>query len=305
MNQESGSRKLKRRNILKAVGAAGVSVAGVSGPVGASEEFDDLAGLDQPGETSCDTDRNSDENLPFDTDGAYGGWGGHEHHGTEPGLDHYPIVFAHGNSRDACDFDEHAEYFIERGFGGDALWSITFRETGSTHGMMRDQLEDFIEKIGEETGVNTVSVVGHSLGVTGIRHWMDDFDRFDRVETFVGLAGANHGTETCGVLCESGPGNARPCNFIAIPCADTPGEPLFELNTPNETPGDVEYYTIRGTADAFFTTRMDSPELEGAVENVVLDGATHDEVRTSNESKQLMFQWLSEELPPDARRQDG
>jgi triacylglycerol lipase len=305
MDREERSRKLNRRNVLKTVGVAGASIAGVSGNASANEEFGNHAGLDLPGETSCEEDRNSDENLPFNTDGTYGGWGGHEYHGTEPGIEHYPVVFVHGNSRDACDFNEHAEYFIERGYGGDALWSITFRETGSTHEMMRDQLEDFIERITEETSVNGVNVVGHSLGVTGIRHWMDDMNRFDRVETFVGLAGANHGTETCGPLCESGPGTARPCDFIAIPCADTLGEPLFELNNPDETPGNVEYYTIRGTADAFFTTRMNSPELEGAVENVVLDGATHDEVRTSNESKELMFQWLSEELPPAARRQDG
>lgn len=298
MNRGSIEERLHRRTLLKATGVAGASAAGVSGTTNA----EDHAGLDLPGGNSCETDRDSDENLPFDTNGEYGGWGGHEHHGTDPGIDHYPVVFAHGNSRDACDYDEHAEYFIDRGYGGDALWSITFRETGSTHDMMRDQLEDFVGKILDYTGVNGVNMVGHSLGVTGIRHWMDDLNRFGRVDTFVGLAGANHGTETCGVRCEAKPGNARVCDYIAIPCADTPGEALFELNNPDETPEDVDYYTIRGTADAFFTTRMNSPRLEGAVENVVLDGATHDEVRTSNESKELLFQWLSDELPRDARR---
>lgn len=292
-----------RRDFLKTTGAVGTSVVAVS--QGATAETDDQAGLNLAGGTSCEEDRDSDANLPFDTNGKYGGWGGHQHHGTDPGLDHYPIVFVHGNSRDACDFNQHAEYFLDRGYRGDALWSITFRETGSTHEMMRDQLDDFVKKILDYTGVNAIDVIGHSLGVTGLRYWMEDLNQYDRVDDFVGLAGANHGTETCGARCEPKPGNGRVCGFIALACADTPGQPLYELNHPDETPSDVDYYTIRGTADTFFPTRTDSPRLEGANENIVLDGATHDQVRTSDASKELMYRWVSNELPPDAQRQDS
>lgn len=157
------------------------------------------------------------------TDTAAGG--GHDFLDTDPGLDRYPVVFAHGNTRDACEFLDHVEYFVERGFEGDALWAIIFGREGSTHDEMRNQLEDFVTKIQEYTGVNKVQVLGHSLGVTGLRYWMDGLDdhpeRYDRVEMFVSLAGANHGTHTCGAGCEESPGTARVCRFIAHDCART------------------------------------------------------------------------------------
>lgn len=301
-----------RRRMLAAIGAA--TTAGVAGPgagvASATHEDDgddDLAGLRIGTGDPCEWERTDDSHLPFEGDG-YGGWGGHEFLDTEPGLDHYPVVFAHGNTRDACDFLDHAEYFIERGFKGDELWAMTTGRKGSTHDEMRNQFEDFVAKVREYTGVNKVQVLGHSLGVTGLRYWMDGLDdypdRYDRVETFVGLSGANDGTHTCGPDCEEGLGTARVCQFISHDCADTPGEPLYELNSPDETPNDdkIDYHTLRGSADEFFLVRPESPALEGA-ENVELV-TNHDGTRTEETAKQLAYEWLSTPLAPDAGRQD-
>ena len=35
-------------------------------------------------------------------------------------------MFVHGNTRDACDWSDHATRYLRRGYGGDQLWSITF-----------------------------------------------------------------------------------------------------------------------------------------------------------------------------------
>ncbi|MEM4780352.1 MAG: hypothetical protein QXG03_02115 [Halalkalicoccus sp.] len=293
-----------RRRVLRALGAATVAGVGAAGPAsaGRDEEGDGLRlGTGDP----CAWEQTDDSHLPFETEG-YGGWGGHDFLDTEPGLEHYPVVFAHGNTRDACDFLDHAEYFIDRGFGGDALWAITFGREGSTHDEMRDQLDDFVGQIREYTGVDRVQVLGHSLGVTGLRYWMDGLeehpDRYDRVETVVGLAGANHGTWTCGPDCEAGPGTARVCAFISHDCADTPGEALYELNHPDETPESdrIDYYTLRGSADEFFLVRPESPALDGA-ENVEI-ATDHDGVRTEGSAKQLAYEWLSTPLEPRDRR---
>lgn len=296
--------------MLAAIGgatAAAIAGAGVAG-AGRENGDDDPAGLRLATDDPCERERTDGSCLPFETEG-YGGWGGHGVLDTDPGLEHYPVVFAHGNSRDACDFLDHAEYFADRGFGGDALWAITFGREGSTHDEMRTQLEAFVANVLEYTGVDAVQVLGHSLGVTGLRYWMDGLedypDRYDRVETFVGLAGANHGTWTCGPGCEAGPGTARVCGFVSHDCADTPGEPLYELNTPDETPnGDaIDYHTLRGSADGFFSVRPESPALEGA-ENVEM-ATDHDGVRTDEAAKGLAYEWLSEPLPADVRRRVG
>jgi pimeloyl-ACP methyl ester carboxylesterase len=268
--------RIPRRRLLRAagsLGAAGALGVGTSPATAAGE---------------CAGSRTNDDDLPFDTDGRYGGWGGHEFHGT----DQNPVVFVHGNTRDACDFLKHAEEFRSRGYLGDALWSVTFREETSTHPEMRDQLEGFVGDVLSYTGASTVDVVAHSLGVTGARFWLAEFDRYDTVEAFVGLAGANHGTETC-PTCTAYPGTGEPCQFISPMCAETPGEPLYELNHPDETPGSTVYYTVRGTADAFYPVRTDSPRLEGAERNVVLEGATHDEVRESATSVDLQYEWTT------------
>lgn len=320
------------------VGAAGI---GLTGSVDAGHDEPDGTPFADFGGTSCDAPRASDRYLPFDTGGRYGGWGGHEYHVTNPGLkgEETPVVFVHGNTREACDFSDHATRYLERGYGGDQLWSITFRESTSTHAEMARQLEDFVRNVRTYTGADSVDVVGHSLGVTGVRTWMADLresldrwpsveldpdhpaaaPKFDVVDTFVGLAGANEGTWTCnlgGPGCQKGPAGrtttAEVCNVISPECAQEPGEPLFDLNhhgydctdpeSPcevNETPhGDgTDYYTIRGTLDGFFLYNPESPTLEGADANVVLQGRDHDAVRASDASIELVYQWVTDDPP--------
>jgi len=299
---------LDRRQFLRA--ATATSALAASGAAAASDDAPDgdpLAGL---GGTECDVDRTDDRYLPWSTDGAYGGWGGHEYHVTDPGLKggENPVVFVHGNTRDACDWADHATRYLERGYGGDQLWSITFRNASPTHDEMARQLEDFVSNVLAYTGADSVDVVSHSLGVTGVRFWMADSDdfadiderfdvgvgpRYDVVDTFVGCAGANDGTSTCGPGCEQGPGANRVCGFISPDCNE-PGGPLHELNDPDETPGDVDYYTVAGDLDYFFLDRPESPRLEGAEANVVLEGRAHNAARASDAAVELIYEWVTD-----------
>jgi hypothetical protein len=72
--------------------------------------------------------------------------------------------------------------------------------------------------------------------------------------------------------------------------------PLARLND-DETPGDVDYYTLRGTEDPLFWGCPESPELAGAT-NVALETG-HDGVRTSRRALELTFEWLSGYHPHD------
>ena len=293
--------KPSRRRVLRRAGAIGAAAIGV----GATDTGGAQRGNSAPGEAvrsdripelfggdadSCDVERTSDDRLPFDTEGDYGGWGGHAYHETDEGSDEPPVVFVHGNTDDACAFDPHADAFLDGEFSGDDLWAITFREETTTHSEMVDQLEGFVTQVLDEVGGERVSIVAHSLGVTGARLWMDEADRIDDVETFVGLAGANHGTWVCGPGCRALPGPGEPCQFISPACAEPDG-PLYDLNTPDETPGDVDYYTIRGGRDGFFLHDRESPALDGG-ENVDLEGTDHDGVRENEASIRLVAEWL-------------
>ncbi|MFB6172319.1 MAG: esterase/lipase family protein [Haloarculaceae archaeon] len=244
----------------------------------------------------CSRDRVDGARLPWDPAGAYGGWGGHEYHGTAAGTDRTPVVFVHGNQRDACDWEEYGLYFRQRSYRGDELWAITFAEASPSHAEMCDQLEAFVGRVREYTGAERVHVVAHSLGVTGVRYWLARRDRYDWLDAFVGLAGANHGMVLSSMCADVGltHDTYRSSEFLRADYQSIPDHPLAALNE-NETPGDVDYYTIRGTGDPLFWNCERSPELDGAV-NEVLE-TDHDGVRTDPRAKALVFEWLSGEHP--------
>ncbi|MFB6165244.1 MAG: esterase/lipase family protein [Haloarculaceae archaeon] len=243
----------------------------------------------------CAHDRTDDRRLPWSTD-DYGGWGGHAYHGTDPGSARTPVVFVHGNQRDACDWDAHAEFFRNRAYGGDDLWAITFGPASPGHDAMADQLEDFVARVREHAGVDEVAIVAHSLGVTGVRYWLHREERYDWVETFVGLAGANHGTVLNSLAAMAGVthGPYKVSPFLRSDYDRLTEHPLADLNA-EETPGDVEYYTLRGRRDPLFWNSLDSPALDGAT-NLVLD-TDHDGVRASLTAVEEIYTALTDEPP--------
>ena len=252
--------------------------------------------------TGCDHDRADDGRLPWSTDGAYGGWGGHEYHGTEPGSERTPVVFVHGNQRDACDWERHAEFFLRRGYGGDDLWAVTFRDGTPTHAAMIEKLDAFVGSVREYTGAESVDVVAHSLGVTGVRCWLAARNRLSWVDSFVGLAGANHGTVLSTWCADTGfaRGPYRVSEFLRDDHDSVEGHPLARLNE-NETPGDVDYYTLRGTEDPLFWNCRRSPELEGAT-NVAIE-TDHDGVRTDRTALEYIYRWTAGDHPYDIQQQ--
>jgi pimeloyl-ACP methyl ester carboxylesterase len=257
--------------------------------------FSDGGTIDDPPDSS--SDRIDDIQLPWDTDGQYGGRGGHEFFETEPGTAQVPVIFVHGNQRDAADWTETCEQFLEAGYVGDELWAITFAASTSKHAEMATQLDAFVSAVRSETGAESVMVVAHSLGVTGVRYWLYEYDRYDWVEAFVGLAGANHGVSWATLCCAFGMDNGpfQVSEFLREDYDRHPGHPLTVLND-DETPGDIDYYTIRGLYDQLFVADQSSPKLAGAVENVMLP-TDHDGVRETDAAIEHVFSWVNARQP--------
>lgn len=251
-----------RRAFLRKAGATGLAVA--AGGAAASGQASAVG-------DECGIGRTDDSYLPWNAGGDYGGWRAKEAWGSG-GRNRTPVVFVHGNQGDACNFLDAAEELLNNGWGGEDVYSITFREGGSNHDEMKRQLDDFVQNVLSETGAGEVDIVQHSLGVTGTRYWMEEYDRFGWIRTFVGMGGANHGVCVCpgcydttlgadysGVL-----GAGESCQFIAVQCFSVPGHPLYEINLPTETPGNVDYHTMRGIYDSLYGCNIFSPYLDGA-----------------------------------------
>jgi len=308
---ETGDIDTNRRAFLHRAGAAtgaGVGAYGLTGTT-AAHDHEDLTVSD------CDgLSRRSLAELPWsqrDIDGSgrsasddYGGWVASQHFADwdidvdEATSGKTPIVYAHGNTGDACHFEEHAHYMLESGWAGEDLYAITFAEPTATHDEMANQLDDFVSDVrayleAEHGYTGDLAFVGHSLGVTGIRWWVHRAyvtkGEAPPMETFVGLAGPNHGTPACDITCwfsdcrdwsESAynsitgwldPGEV--CQNIGEDCTDEAGAVLAELNsTGGETPTSAGYYTVRSPQDPLYTTfgcgyNPDSPRLAGAEQN--------------------------------------
>lgn len=265
---------VSRRTFLRRASVAGgaVVVAGVTVPQSAS------AGKQE--EYACDWDRTDDSHIPWDTDGEYGGWGGHDYWETSPGTERTPVVFVHGNGGEACNYDDAAEHLFEHGWAGDDLWGISFGTFTAGHDLMKDQLDDFVQHVLDETGATEIDVVAHSVGVTGVRYWLQEYDRYDWVRRFVGMSGANDGVCVCpgcydttlGKDYDSWLGSGELCEFVAKQCLLIPGHPLLELNYPDPTPGDIDYYMMRGVYDVLYTCDWTSPYLDGAQNDWFMEG---------------------------------
>lgn len=233
------------------------------------------------------------DRLPWSNDIGYSGVGGSEYHSTDTGVKKIPVVFVHGNTGDSSHWDKHMKYLVSEGYRGDELWSITFNRPTSTHDEMSNQLEHFVKNVLDYTDSKRISIVSHSLGVTGSRYWMYDQGRKENVKSLICLAGANHGITACKYMDKYNMdfGIARPAGFIRSDYDRITGHPLSEMNS-NTSNDDVRYYTLRGKRDRLFQPRdSDSPMLEEAEENLVID-QDHSGVRTSSKTKSLVGNWL-------------
>jgi len=237
--------------------------------------------------------RTDDTYLPWQTNGKYGGISGTHYFQDIPQRAHTPVVFVHGNTGDATDWLPMMEAFLETDYTGEDLWAISFRRSSPSHEEMGAQLDEFVRNVMEFTGYDSVHVVSHSLGVTGVRYWLEQYERHSCVEKFIGLAGANHGSSRCKLLDSSHftVGSNRTSWFLNPENMDDSSHPLQKLNE-NETPGDIEYYTLRASSDRFFRQNPKSPELAGA-ENEVIE-ANHMNLLTKEESIQTVYNWLNE-----------
>ncbi len=226
-------------------------------------------------------ERTCDEKLPWNTGDKYGGWkyGDKSKHKI-------PVIFVHGNGRDANDWIKHARYFSRmNGYEKGDLWSITFKNESSTHDQMASQLDNFVSNILSYTQSKRVTIIAHSLGVTGSRHWISKYNRYNWIHKFISIAGANHGIPFLDNIDETKfDSNIQSiCEYLKPISSNN--EKLKYLNNNLRN---IKYYTIRGIYDNLYIRNLESPIIENAEENISLP-LTHDGVRRNNISISLIY----------------
>jgi len=244
-----------------------------------------------------------------------GGWGGIAK--GHP-LQHRPVLFVHGNTRDASDWDERGksvkQRFLDAGYSMQELWASSYNGTSTKQLSPPSQcltnvqlnipdLVAFVDAVVRYTGAPKLDIIAHSLGVVLARNMMAEHPQLSRlIEHFVAIAGPNHGTTVCRrawLIWLVGWKDFMGCDEL------TPGSAwLRSLNGPlgdREARGPTRYMTIYdGTGtDRFYLPWLfflpvgdqDSPALQGA-ENHKLLGLTHDELRFHPAATSLYLEFV-------------
>lgn len=183
---------------------------------------------------------------------------------SPPGLE--PIVFVHGLHDSSAAFTTMLQRFRDAGVPDDRLWAFNY-DSRQSNVESADDFAAFVTGVRLETGAARVDVVAHSMGALPTR-WCISFGPCRRVvDDWVSLAGPNHGTNIT-VTCLLFPGEDG-CPEIAVGSSF-----LDTLNAGDETPGQVDWTTVRSTADQIITPSV-STELEGAANVVFEIGRAH------------------------------
>ena len=201
-----------------------------------------------------------------------------------------PIVFVHGWSASASVWTTMIERFRADGWADAHLvpWSYDTRQSNvdTAH-----QLADHVEAVLRETGARRVDIVSHSMGALSARYYARNLGGDARIDAWVSLGGANHGTVTAFACFQ------RSCREMWLTSSF-----LHELNEGDETPGPPRYATWRSPCDVVIVPQ-DSPALDGAVNETTPcllhrdlpnDGAVYEHVRdwlAANESGATHAGW--------------
>lgn len=208
--------------------------------------------------------------LSWETGQPVYGWGGSAD-ARPASPSHTPVLFIHGNTVDATFWLDAREAFRKAGYSDDELWAPSYGHASTlqfdsndlavpTLNAFADAVRDYLQR---KTGrrVQQFDIVAHSLGVTAVRQWLTQTNRWHEVRNFVAVAGANHGVWTARMDAR---GPSRVSGLELAP--DSPW--IAQLNRNGETAGATRVlalYDGTGRYDVLFPPPLaDSSALRGA-----------------------------------------
>jgi hypothetical protein len=176
-----------------------------------------------------------------------------------PQPDIRPVVFVHGQSGSAQQFETQAMRFTANGYPQDQLFAFEYDTSKEDNPVA--ELDGFIDAVLAETGAASVYAIGHSRGTSVWTAYLDspDFSGPDKVARYVNIDG----------------------------------------RSPEALPGGVPSIGIWGewnTADSGFNRREDNSNAQiGPVpeDNFYFSDKSHTETATSAEAFELMYEFLT------------
>ncbi|WP_308192609.1 alpha/beta fold hydrolase [Nocardioides sp. CFH 31398] len=149
-----------------------------------------------------------------------------------------PVVLVHGTFADSRTPLDRISARVKA--AGYCVYSVDYGLRGTQR--IEDSartLAAFVDRVLASTGAAQVSLVGHSQGGMMPRYYLKNLGGLGKVDDLVGLAPSNYGTFRAELL--------APAGAIGCPaCAQQGAGSAFlrDLNTPDDSPGDVSYTNV-------------------------------------------------------------
>lgn len=146
------------------------------------------------------------------------------------------------------------------------VWDYNIAQSNVT---TANQLKTYIDGVLASTGASKVDLVTHSMGGLSSRYYLKFLDGTSKVDEWVSLGGPNHGTNAAYLCWDAS------CEEMRYD-----SEFLTNVNSGDETPGDVRYSTVRSYCDEIINpdsstilSGADNRELSHCVGHVSLLGS--------------------------------
>jgi triacylglycerol lipase len=178
-----------------------------------------------------------------------------------------PILFVHGWSGSASQFDGLKAKFASAGWSSSQLATLSYN-TYTSNKTVAASIKTAVDKLlAANPGKTKVDLISHSMGGMSTRYYVENLGGLTKVKTYVSLAGANHGTNF-----------AYLCALYGDPgCTEMiPGSAFLKaLNAGDETPGSINYATWWSPDDGIIIPATSTP-LAGA-QNTEVPGVAHND----------------------------
>jgi hypothetical protein len=110
-----------------------------------------------------------------------------------------PVIFVHGNSGSAQQFETNAMRFTSNDYPHERLYAYEYDTSGSSNDAAIADLDGFIDDVRAKTGAPKVDILAHSRGTTVMHAYLSTPARAERVRRYVNFDGRTSATPPGGV----------------------------------------------------------------------------------------------------------
>ncbi|MBK5109844.1 MAG: alpha/beta hydrolase [Thermoleophilia bacterium] len=155
-----------------------------------------------------------------------------------------PMIFVHGQSGSAQQFESDAMRFTSNGFPQKRIFVYEYDTNESTNDLAIAGLDPFIEKVKSKTGAGKVDVLAHSRGTTVMHSYLSTPERAAMVSHYVNFDGRSSdsrpgGVPTLAVWGESFDGGPDTREIVGAKNVRYPQKSHTEVTTSKQAFGDV------------------------------------------------------------------